>query len=67
MVTFPERLKEARKVKGWSLQDLANKTGLAKYHLYCLEHGRYEPRMMTLLWLAEAFEVSMDWLAGREE
>jgi transcriptional regulator with XRE-family HTH domain len=63
--TFAERLKEARTAKKMSLQDLANKTGLAKYHLYCFEHGKYEPRMITLVWLAEALGVSMDWLAGR--
>ena len=62
---FKDRLKAARKAKGWTMATLARKSGVTEGHISHCEYGKFTPRMDTLMWLAEALNVSMDWLAGR--
>lgn len=63
--SFPERLKEARQKKGLSQRTLADKIGLIKNQIWHYENGKTEPRLSTLVWIADALEVSIDWLVGR--
>lgn len=62
---FKDRLKAARKAKGWTMATLSKKTGLSEGHISWCEQGKFTPKMNTLMYLAEALEVSMDWLSGR--
>lgn len=62
---FKDRLKAAREAKGWTMATLAKKTGISAGHISWFEQGKYTPKMNTLMYLAEALEVSMDWLSGR--
>ena len=42
-------IREARRAKGWSQQELAQKAGLAQRHISALETGKIVPRYDTLL------------------
>lgn len=63
MKYFPERLKAARKMKGYSLQDLAvavqNKWN--KQYLNRLENGEAKPDSETLIALSKALDVTSDY------
>jgi transcriptional regulator with XRE-family HTH domain len=60
------RLKAARKAKGWTQQDLADKTGLTPAFLSYLENGTRSGSLESLLKLAEALNVEPEQLlAGK--
>jgi transcriptional regulator with XRE-family HTH domain len=61
-----KRIKELRKQNGWSQQKLAEKTGLSINAITKIEQGLAQsPTLKTLIKLADAFEVTIDTLAGR--
>lgn len=64
--SFPERLKETRQAHGLTQELLAEKVGIAKNQIWLYETGKVEPRMSTLIGLAEVLGVSIDWLVGRD-
>lgn len=54
------------KIKGYSLQDLANKSGLPLDTVKNLYYGRNDnPKIETLISIADALGVSLDYLVGR--
>ena len=57
-----ERLKELRKAKEWSQQQLATEAGVHYTHIGRYERGQAVPATETLRKLAEAFGVSLDFL-----
>ncbi len=60
------RLKELRKEHNWTQQKLAEKAGLSFNAITKIEQGAAEyPTLKTLLKLADAFGISLDELAGR--
>lgn len=63
MQYFAERLKSARKMKGWSLQDLADhlSTAVSRQALSKYELGTMLPSGEVLLSLAKALEVQPDY------
>lgn len=66
--TLAARLRRLRAKKGWSLQQLARQTGLARSFLCRLENGtRTDPGLVALERLADAYAVSLDQLAGRAD
>jgi transcriptional regulator with XRE-family HTH domain len=52
------RLKRLREVKGVTLEDLAQQTGLTKSFLSKVERGVSMPSIATVLKIADAFKVS---------
>ncbi len=59
------RLKELRLKKGFSLQDLADKVGASKAHIWDLETGRAKnPSMELLAKLAKALNTTIYDLVG---
>jgi transcriptional regulator with XRE-family HTH domain len=61
------RLKDLRKIKGWSQQKLAEKTDLSFNAITKIEQGLAKhPTLKTLIKLADAFEISIDELVGRK-
>ena len=60
---FAERLKSARKMKGWSLQELADNLPVAitKQALHKYESGTMNPTSEVLLALAKLLEVKPDY------
>ena len=65
MTKFPERLKELRAERKLSQEQLGAVIGVSKYAVHLYEKGKTCPEMRGLIGLADYFEVSMDYLAGR--
>lgn len=67
MIIFSERIKELRqKKKGLTQQKLAEILGIKQNSYSDWETGKNEPSLENLVKLADLFEVSLDWLFGRE-
>ncbi|AEI71141.1 hypothetical protein [EBPR siphovirus 5] len=63
--TIGNRLAELRAERGLTLQDVADRTGLSKTHVWELEAGRTRnPSIDTAVRLARALGVSLDYLTG---
>jgi len=62
--TFAGRLKQLRKLKGWSQYTLAKKAGVSRSTVKLWELEACEPRMQKLKRLAEVFGVSVDFISG---
>lgn len=54
-----ERVRTARKLKGYSVRMLADKAGMKRPNLSRLEHGRHQPALETLERIAQALEISI--------
>lgn len=62
-----KKIKKLRKEKNWSQQKLAEKTGLSYNAVTKLEQNiAKHPTIQTIEKIADAFEVSIDELLGRE-
>ena len=61
------RLKKLRKAKGLSQTQLANELGMIKQTYSNYENEKREPNIATLIKLADYFDVSVDYLIGREK
>ena len=57
---FGEKVRAARKAKGWTQEDLAHESGLAVVQVSRIERGVREIRLTTLLRLVKALNVSPD-------
>lgn len=67
MSEFSERLTNLRENKGWSKTYVAKTIGLSSMQTYAnWEYGRTEPDFETTKKLANLFNVSTDYLLGRE-
>lgn len=66
MEKFHEKLKMLRKKKGLTQQKLAEILGIKQNSYSDWETGKNEPSLENLVKLADLFEVSLDWLFGRE-
>ncbi len=67
MAEFSERIKALRKEHGLTQQGVGEIIGVKKYAVYSYEKGRAYPDMRGLIALADYFDVSMDYLAGRTD
>ena len=63
MANFAERIRALRKEKGLSQEEVGSVIGLKKYAVYSWAC----PDMRGLIALADYFNVSMDYLAGRTD
>lgn len=61
------RLKELRKQKGLTLVELGKEVNLANNTLSRYERGIREPNISMLIKLADYFNVTVDYLIGRED
>lgn len=66
MKTFGEILREKRKDKEWSQQELADKLGVRKGSIGNWENDKNVPDIFTCTDLADIFDCSLDELVGRE-
>lgn len=55
---FGLKLKQQRQKKNWSLQDLAEKTGLSKSYLNEIENGKKYPKHDKILHLSEVLDAN---------
>jgi transcriptional regulator with XRE-family HTH domain len=62
-----KNLSELRKQKGWSQERLAKESGISYNTLIKLErNGIKNPKIETVIKLADALKVSLDELVGRK-
>jgi transcriptional regulator with XRE-family HTH domain len=62
---FQERLKAARDLRKWSQGDLAARAGMPPSSIAHFESGSRKPSFDTLRRLANALQVTTDYLLGR--
>jgi len=61
-----ENVKELRRIKGWSQQDLSEKADLALNTISRFEIHQREANLKTLVKMANAFDVDVNYLLGYE-
>jgi transcriptional regulator with XRE-family HTH domain len=66
-VIFQQRLRRARDIRGWSQSDLATKAGMPPSSIAHFETGTRKPSFDTLRRLANALDMTTDFLLGRVE
>jgi transcriptional regulator with XRE-family HTH domain len=65
VATIAARMKSLREARGLGLQEVADRAGLAKSHVWELEQGRARnPTIATAVGIARALGTSLDHLAG---
>lgn len=64
---FPTRLKTARDLRDWSQSDLAERAAMPPSSIAHFEAGSRKPSFDTLRRLANALEVTTDYLLGRAD
>lgn len=64
---FGKRLKELREERGVSQPALAKELGVSRAIVSFWENGLREPTLSNLVALADYFDESIDYLAGREK
>ena len=66
LLKFSNRLKQLRKEKNLKQSDMAELLELTTRH-YQLEYGKVNIPTLTLIFLADYFDVSLDYLVGRTD
>lgn len=61
-----EKIKKLRVEKGYTQEDVATFLGVAPQTVYKYEKGINEPDVATISKLADFFDVSVDYLLGRD-
>lgn len=59
------RIAELREQRGWTQEELSNTIGISRAALSHYEKSRRKPDFTTLTQLADVFQVSIDYLIGR--
>lgn len=67
MPLLGQRLKLLRSEKGVTQQDIANLLGKTNRHYQDMEAGKINVPGLTLIRLADFYDVSLDYLVGRSE
>lgn len=67
MKIFGKRLREVRKSKKITQQELADRLGIKRNTYSDWENGKTDPSFEILVKLADLFDVSLDWLFGRDK
>lgn len=67
MSLFCERLIELREKNGLSQVEAAKEFGVVVRAYQRYEYGEREPRLSTLVRIADFYGVSLDYLAGRSD
>ena len=67
MPEFGERLKLLRKEKRYKQKEMADLLGCTVVHYQKMEYGKVNVPSLTLIKLADFFDVSTDYLLGRDD
>ena len=67
MEIFADRIRDLRIERGLTQEEVGKIIGVKRYAVYSYEKGRACPEMKGLVALADYFDVSMDYLAGRTD
>ena len=63
---FSENIRLLREKKSARQEDIAKEIGVSTHTYQKYEYEQQEPRMSTLIALADYFDISLDELVGRE-
>lgn len=63
-MNISKRIADIRKERDWSQTDLANKSGVSREMIGKYERGEAAPSIDAAKKIADAFEVSLDYLVG---
>ncbi|HZZ90367.1 MAG TPA: helix-turn-helix transcriptional regulator, partial [Caulobacteraceae bacterium] len=66
-VRLADRLKLERETRGWSLADLAERSGVSRAAISKIERGEASPTAGVLVRLADAFDLTLAGLLARAE
>lgn len=66
-IIMGQRIRAARKARGIKAEKLAESVGIAVESIGHIECGSRKPSLGTLYRIAEALDVSLDYLTGRTE
>ena len=64
---FPARLREVRKQRKMTQEQLGKRVDVTKVSISCYENGSRMPDVETLEKIADALDVSVDYLLGRTD
>lgn len=67
MLAFATRLKELRKARKLKQTDMAEFLNITVRHYQDMEYGKINIPALTLIALADYFDVSLDYLVGRSD
>ena len=67
MSNFAERIRELRKERGLKQREMAEICGIKLRGYQCYEYGTGYPEVPGLVFLADYFGVSLDYLMGRKD
>ena len=67
LLKFSNRLKQLRKKKKLKQSDMAELLELTTRHYQQIEYGKVNIPTLTLIFLADYFDVSIDYLVGRTD
>ena len=67
MIDLPASIKKVRTEKGFTQKQVAQILGIAEQAYQRYEYGKTVPSALMLVALADAFEVSLDYLVGRSD
>lgn len=67
MSVFSDRLIELREGRSLSQKEAANAFGIVVRAYQRYEYDEREPRLSTLIKIADFYDVSLDYLAGRSD
>ena len=62
--SFGQRINDALTARGWSQKRLEIRSGVSQQHISQIVNGERKPGITTVVKLARALDVSLDWLAG---
>ena len=66
MVKIGKRITELRKTKGWSQTELAKQVGASREAIGKYERDEAQPSVETAKKIADAFEVTLDYLVDED-
>lgn len=67
MSTFSDRLRSARAMRGLTQRQVANLSNMAERGYQKYELDEAQPTLRQLVAIADALDVSLDYLAGRTD
>lgn len=67
MVFFADRIYQLRNEKGYTREELAAELGCMPRQIQDYEEGKLYPHAITMVDLADFFNVSLDYLMGRTD
>lgn len=64
MVKMGDRMREARRKKGFNQTELAREIGYSLQGLAKIERGESDPALSTIMKIADALDVDLDYMLG---